>query len=65
MSLRLYHLVIDASDPASLARFWAAVLEHDILEEDDEEPRRPRGKRILRPAAASHVDHLRTGLVTS
>jgi predicted enzyme related to lactoylglutathione lyase len=36
MSLRLYHLVIDASDPGRLARFWAAVLEYDILEEDEE-----------------------------
>ncbi|HEY5024679.1 MAG TPA: VOC family protein [Acidimicrobiales bacterium] len=36
MPLRLYHLVIDAHDPWMLARFWAAVLEQDILEEDEE-----------------------------
>jgi len=35
MALRLYHIVIDAHDPSSLARFWAAVLGHDILDEDD------------------------------
>jgi len=36
MALRLYHLVIDADDPGSLARFWAAVLDHTILYEDDD-----------------------------
>ena len=36
MALRLYHIVIDAHDPSALARFWAAVLGHDILDEDDE-----------------------------
>ena len=36
MAVRLYQFVIDASDPAALARFWAAVLGHDILFEDEE-----------------------------
>jgi predicted enzyme related to lactoylglutathione lyase len=37
MALSLYHLVIDAHDPGALARFWAAVLDYDILFEDDED----------------------------
>jgi predicted enzyme related to lactoylglutathione lyase len=36
MALRLYHLVIDAHDPWALARFWAAVLDHEVLFEDHE-----------------------------
>jgi predicted enzyme related to lactoylglutathione lyase len=36
MPVRLYHLVIDAHDPGMLARFWAAVLDQDILDEDEE-----------------------------
>ena len=37
MALRMYHIVIDAHDPRSLARFWAEVLDDDILFEDDDE----------------------------
>ena len=37
MALRLYQVIIDAHDPGALARFWAAVLDHDILFEDDDE----------------------------
>jgi predicted enzyme related to lactoylglutathione lyase len=36
MALRMYHIVIDAHDPGALARFWAAVLDHDVLFEDDD-----------------------------
>ncbi len=36
MALRLYHVVIDARDPWTLARFWAAVLDQDVLFEDHE-----------------------------
>jgi hypothetical protein len=31
MSVRFYQLVIDAADPPALARWWASVLEQDIL----------------------------------
>ncbi|MHB8311829.1 MAG: VOC family protein [Candidatus Dormibacteria bacterium] len=34
MSSRLYTIVIDAADPAALARFWAQVLDFRILFED-------------------------------
>jgi hypothetical protein len=37
MALRFYQLVIDARDPAALARWWAAVLEVEILYETDSE----------------------------
>jgi hypothetical protein len=37
VAVRFYHLVIDASDPATLARFWAAALGHDILFEHEDE----------------------------
>jgi hypothetical protein len=37
MGSRLYHLVVDAHDPRALARFWAAVLDHRILYEAEEE----------------------------
>jgi hypothetical protein len=37
MALSLYQLVIDAHDPGALARFWAAVLDYDILFEDEEQ----------------------------
>jgi predicted enzyme related to lactoylglutathione lyase len=33
VAIRLYHLAVDAHDPQSLARFWAAVLDHRILYE--------------------------------
>ncbi len=34
MSSRLYTIVIDAADPAALARFWAQALDFRILFED-------------------------------
>ncbi len=37
MSSRWYTVVIDSREPASLARFWAAVLDHQIVYEDDDE----------------------------
>ncbi|HWG60932.1 MAG TPA: VOC family protein [Streptosporangiaceae bacterium] len=37
MATRLVHVVADANDPASLARFWASALEWDIADETGEE----------------------------
>jgi catechol 2,3-dioxygenase-like lactoylglutathione lyase family enzyme len=37
MSTRLVHLVVDATDPARLARFWADALGWDIADETTEE----------------------------
>jgi predicted enzyme related to lactoylglutathione lyase len=37
MSARFYTVVIDSDDPAALARFWAAVLEWNIIYEDEDE----------------------------
>ena len=37
MSTRLVHLVVDATDPARLARFWAGALGWDIADETAEE----------------------------
>jgi hypothetical protein len=37
MVVRFYQLVIDAHDPAALARWWAEVLGHQILLESDTE----------------------------
>jgi hypothetical protein len=37
MAVRFYQLVIDARDPKSLARFWAAVLDQQILLEANDE----------------------------
>jgi hypothetical protein len=37
MAVRFYQLVIDAHDPAALARWWAEVLGHQILFESDAE----------------------------
>jgi Glyoxalase-like domain len=37
VSSRLYQIVVDARDPAALARFWAAVLDHRILFEGPDE----------------------------
>ncbi len=36
MPSRFYHLVVDARDPASLARFWAAVPDQKVLAEDED-----------------------------
>ncbi len=37
MSSRWYTLVIDAKDPARLARWWAQVLEYELVEEGPDE----------------------------
>jgi predicted enzyme related to lactoylglutathione lyase len=37
MSSRFYSVVVDSQDPRALARFWAEVLDHEIVEEDDDE----------------------------
>jgi predicted enzyme related to lactoylglutathione lyase len=37
MAVRFYQLVIDSHDPRRLARFWAAVLDQQILYESDDE----------------------------
>ena len=37
MPTRLVNLVVDAADPAGLARFWAAALEWPVTEEDPDE----------------------------
>jgi predicted enzyme related to lactoylglutathione lyase len=34
MATRLVHLVIDAADPARLARFWAAALGWEVADEE-------------------------------
>ena len=47
---RLHDIVIDCAHPASLARFWAAVLDdHKIAPYDDEELERLRGMGINDP----------------
>src|SRR5579862_5490585 len=49
---RLVHLVVDAADPARLARFWAAALDWEITgEADDEVDVEPRGFRYPGPDA--------------
>jgi hypothetical protein len=37
MPAGLYHLCVDCHDPRQLGAFWAAVLGHQILFEDDDE----------------------------
>src|SRR4030088_2061437 len=37
MPTRLVHLVVDANDPAALARFWASALDWEIADETPEE----------------------------
>ncbi len=37
MASRWYNVVVDASDPARLARWWAEVLDYRILYEDPDE----------------------------
>lgn len=36
MSCRLSELVLNCDDPATLARFWCAVLDHVVLGEDED-----------------------------
>jgi Glyoxalase-like domain len=52
VATRLVHLVVDAVQPARLARFWAAALGWEIAaEEDDEIDVWPRGYRYPDPVA--------------
>jgi predicted enzyme related to lactoylglutathione lyase len=52
MPTRLVHIVIDAAEPARLARFWAAALGWEIGAEDsDEVDVWPSGFRYPDPAA--------------
>jgi hypothetical protein len=52
MATRLVHLVVDAAEPARLARFWAAALGWEVGdEEDDEVDVWPAGYRYPDPAA--------------
>jgi len=52
VSTRLVHLVVDAIQPARLARFWAAALDWEIPAEQDEEiDVWPRGYSYPDPAA--------------
>ncbi|CAM5237900.1 MULTISPECIES: VOC family protein [Streptomyces] len=51
MAGKFTELAIDCADPAALARFWCAVLDYEVLEEDEEEgvvsigsPAVPEGK---------------------
>ncbi|MFE9461012.1 VOC family protein [Streptomyces californicus] len=51
MAGKFTELAIDCADPAALSRFWCAVLDYEVLEEDDEEgvvsigsPAVPEGK---------------------
>ena len=37
MGVRFYQLVVNARDPAALARWWAEVLQQEILYETDDE----------------------------
>ncbi|UNO42732.1 VOC family protein [Streptomyces sp. MST-110588] len=37
MAVSLYQIAVDAHDPAQLARFWARVLDWQVLSEDPEE----------------------------
>ena len=37
MGSTFYSVVVDAKDPGRLAQFWAAVLDHQIVFEDDDE----------------------------
>jgi hypothetical protein len=36
MSSKLTELAIDCADPQALARFWCAVLDYEVQEQDDE-----------------------------
>lgn len=52
MTTRLVHLVVDAAEPARLARFWAAALRWEVgAEEDDEVDVCPGGYNYPDPAA--------------
>jgi predicted enzyme related to lactoylglutathione lyase len=56
MSTRLVHLVIDANDPAKLARFWSGALGWEI---EDEEP----GEVDVSPAGYHYPDPVALPLV--
>jgi hypothetical protein len=52
MPTRLVHLVVDAAQPAVLARFWAAALDWEVAaEEGDEVDVWPRGYSYPDPVA--------------
>jgi len=51
MSTRLVHIVIDAADPAELARFWAAALDWEATADEDEAEASPRGFAYPGPQA--------------
>ena len=56
MPTRLVHLVVDANDPARLARFWAAALDWEIADEAaDEVGVWPAGHGYPDPAAVPLV----------
>jgi predicted enzyme related to lactoylglutathione lyase len=46
MASRWDTIVIDSHDPAALARFWAAVLDYQVLEEAEDEVVIARGEGI-------------------
>jgi hypothetical protein len=56
MPTRLVHLVFDASEPSRLARFWAAVLGWEVIEEGD-------GEVSVEPAGYSYPDPVALPLV--
>ncbi|MGH3277415.1 MAG: VOC family protein [Streptosporangiaceae bacterium] len=56
MPTRLVHLVLDAYDPARLARFWAAALGWEMVEE-------PSGEVCVAPAGYSYPDPVAVPLV--
>jgi hypothetical protein len=54
MVSKFTELAIDCADPSGLARFWCAVLDYEIHDEDDEivtigSPLVPEGKKRLGP----------------
>lgn len=56
MSSKFTELAIDCADPAALARFWCAVLDYEVLDEDEDDgvvtigsPGAPEGKEVPGP----------------
>jgi predicted enzyme related to lactoylglutathione lyase len=56
MPTRLVHLVVDANDPARLARFWAAALGWEVAAEEPDEV-------VVSPAGYSYPDPVALPLV--
>ena len=54
MPIRLTHLVVDAADPAALARFWSAALGWPVTYEDAPARRSSRRRTAIRPRPASY-----------